>query len=47
MVMDQVCATWLLVSSSRKALLINYKDQDSRFMFNFGDGAGRSCWSGT
>jgi 3-oxoacyl-[acyl-carrier-protein] synthase-3 len=29
----------LLVSSSRESDLINYKDSDSRFMFNFGDGA--------
>ncbi len=29
----------LLVTSSKEADLINYKDNDSRFMFNFGDGA--------
>jgi len=29
----------LLVSSSKEGDLINYADKDSRFMFNFGDGA--------
>mgnify|MGYP001014089695 CR=1 FL=1 len=29
----------LLVSASKEGDLINYTDQDSRFMFNFGDGA--------
>ncbi len=29
----------LLVSSSKEGDLINYRDPDSRFMFNFGDGA--------
>lgn len=29
----------LLVSSSKEGDLINYQDADSRFMFNFGDGA--------
>ncbi len=29
----------LLVSSSKEGDLINYQDSDSRFMFNFGDGA--------
>lgn len=29
----------LLVSSSKEGDLINYRDSDSRFMFNFGDGA--------
>ena len=29
----------LLISSSREGDLINYKDQENRFMFNFGDGA--------
>ena len=29
----------LLVSSSKEGDLINYRDADSRFMFNFGDGA--------
>lgn len=29
----------LLVSASKEGDLINYADQDSRFMFNFGDGA--------
>jgi len=29
----------LLVSSSKEGDLINYKDSESRFMFNFGDGA--------
>lgn len=29
----------LLVSSSKETQIINYKNQNSRFMFNFGDGA--------
>lgn len=29
----------LLISSSKEGDLINYRDEDSRFMFNFGDGA--------
>ena len=29
----------LLVSSSKETQIINYKNKDSRFMFNFGDGA--------
>lgn len=39
MVMDPSLRHVLLVSSSKEGDLINYKDQDSRFMFNFGDGA--------
>lgn len=39
MLVDPSLRHVLLVSSSKEGDLINYKDQDSRFMFNFGDGA--------
>lgn len=39
MLQDESLRKVLLVSSSKEGDLINYKDTDSRFMFNFGDGA--------
>lgn len=39
MLVDPSLRHVLLVSSSKEGDLINYQDQDSRFMFNFGDGA--------
>ncbi len=39
MLTDENIRYALLVSSSRESDLINYKDSESRFMFNFGDGA--------
>lgn len=39
MLQDENLRRVLLVSSSKEGDLINYKDTDSRFMFNFGDGA--------
>ena len=39
MLQDESLRRVLLVSSSKEGDLINYKDADSRFMFNFGDGA--------
>lgn len=39
MLQDETLKRALLVSSSKEGDLINYKDADSRFMFNFGDGA--------
>lgn len=39
MLQDESLRHVLLVSSSKEGDLINYKDSDSRFMFNFGDGA--------
>ena len=39
MLQDESHRKVLLVSSSKEGDLINYKDTDSRFMFNFGDGA--------
>ncbi|HHX04094.1 MAG TPA: 3-oxoacyl-ACP synthase [Tissierellia bacterium] len=39
MIQDESLKKVLLVSSSKEGDLINYEDQDSRFMFNFGDGA--------
>ena len=39
MILDPELKHVLLVSSSKEGDLINYKDTDSRFMFNFGDGA--------
>lgn len=39
MLTDEKLRYVLLVSSSKEGDLINYKDTDSRFMFNFGDGA--------
>ena len=39
MLKDESLRKVLLVSSSKEGDLINYKDTDSRFMFNFGDGA--------
>lgn len=39
MLADDDLNSVLLVSSSKEGDLINYQDSDSRFMFNFGDGA--------
>ncbi len=39
MLVDERLKKVLVVSSSKEGDLINYKDSDSRFMFNFGDGA--------
>ncbi len=39
MLVDERLKKALVVSSSKEGDLINYKDSDSRFMFNFGDGA--------
>ncbi|MEG2679456.1 MAG: 3-oxoacyl-[acyl-carrier-protein] synthase III C-terminal domain-containing protein, partial [Oscillospiraceae bacterium] len=39
MIQDEELRHVLLVSSSKEGDLINYGDGDSRFMFNFGDGA--------
>lgn len=39
MLQDERLKKVLLVSSSKEGDLINYADSDSRFMFNFGDGA--------
>lgn len=39
MLQDPSLRRVLMVSSSKEGDLINYKDTDSRFMFNFGDGA--------
>lgn len=39
MMVDPELRHVLLVSSSKEGDLINYQDSDSRFMFNFGDGA--------
>jgi 3-oxoacyl-[acyl-carrier-protein] synthase-3 len=39
MLQDESLRRVLLVSSSKEGDLINYRDNDSRFMFNFGDGA--------
>ncbi|MBR0093509.1 MAG: 3-oxoacyl-ACP synthase [Lachnospiraceae bacterium] len=39
MITDPSLKHVLLISSSKEGDLINYKDADSRFMFNFGDGA--------
>lgn len=39
MIQDPELKHALLVSSSKEGDLINYKDSQSRFMFNFGDGA--------
>ncbi len=39
MLQDDSLKKALLISSSREGDLINYTDQSSRFMFNFGDGA--------
>lgn len=39
MLQDESIKKVLVVSSSKEGDLINYKDSDSRFMFNFGDGA--------
>lgn len=39
MIQDPDLRHVLMVSSSKEGDLINYKDSDSRFMFNFGDGA--------
>jgi len=39
MLQDESLKRVLLVSSSKEGDLINYADSDSRFMFNFGDGA--------
>lgn len=39
MITDERLQKVLVVSSSKEGDLINYKDSDSRFMFNFGDGA--------
>lgn len=39
MIQDPDLKHVLLVSSSKEGDLINYKDSQSRFMFNFGDGA--------
>lgn len=39
MMVDPSLRHVLLVSSSKEGDLINYRDADSRFMFNFGDGA--------
>ena len=39
MIVDPDLKHVLMVSSSKEGDLINYKDADSRFMFNFGDGA--------
>lgn len=39
MLQDPSIRNALLVSSSKEGDLINYRDNDSRFMFNFGDGA--------
>lgn len=39
MIQDPELRRVLMVSSSKEGDLINYQDADSRFMFNFGDGA--------
>lgn len=39
MIQDPTLKKVLMVSSSKEGDLINYRDSDSRFMFNFGDGA--------
>ena len=39
MIQDKTLEKVLVVSSSKEGDLINYADTDSRFMFNFGDGA--------
>ena len=39
MLQDESLRRVLVVSSSKEGDLINYADSDSRFMFNFGDGA--------
>lgn len=39
MLQDEKLKKVLMVSSSKEGDLINYQDTDSRFMFNFGDGA--------
>lgn len=39
MLCDDSINNVLLVSSSKETQIINYKNQNSRFMFNFGDGA--------
>lgn len=39
MLSDENINRVLLVSSSKETQIINYKNQNSRFMFNFGDGA--------
>lgn len=39
MICDDSLNNVLLVSSSKETQIINYKNQNSRFMFNFGDGA--------
>lgn len=39
MIQDPSLRHVLMVSSSKEGDLINYRDSDSRFMFNFGDGA--------
>lgn len=39
MIQDPELRHVLMVSSSKEGDLINYRDSDSRFMFNFGDGA--------
>jgi len=39
MIQDPQLRHVLMVSSSRESDLIDYQDMDSRFMFNFGDGA--------
>lgn len=39
MLQDEHINSALLVSSSKEGDLINYQDSESRFMFNFGDGA--------
>lgn len=39
MIQDPELQHVLMISSSKEGDLINYKDSDSRFMFNFGDGA--------
>lgn len=39
MLMDESLNRTLVISSSKEGDLINYADQESRFMFNFGDGA--------
>lgn len=40
MLCDENINRAIIVSSSRESDLINFKDHTSRFMFNFGDGAG-------
>jgi 3-oxoacyl-[acyl-carrier-protein] synthase-3 len=39
MLQDESLRNVLVISSSKEGDLINYRDADSRFMFNFGDGA--------